>query len=69
MSMNIEEDEAWGLMLVELGQHNLSIVKVRYEKRLEVGLKVIDRFGVYREVALIIEQDDDGNLFADLIDY
>ena len=64
-----EDATTWGLVLDELKAHELRLVTIRYDKALEVGAKVLDRFGVYREVALIIETDDDGNLYAELIDY
>ncbi len=64
------EDQAiWHLVLDELKKHDLQIITIRYAKRFELGAKVLDRFGIYREVAIVIETNDDGDLYADLIDY
>lgn len=53
----------------ELEHHKLAVVRQREVGPLYAYLTVLDRFGFYRDVKLFVERDDDGYLYAELIDY
>lgn len=57
------------LIYAELAHHQLMVVRHHEVGAHYAYLKVLDRFGFYREVKLFVERDDDGYLYAELIDY
>lgn len=57
------------LIYMTLEHHQLLVVRHREVGPLYAYLTVLDRFGFYREVKLFVERDDDGYLYAELIDY
>jgi len=57
------------LIYAVLDHHKLMVVRQRKVEERRADLTVLDRFGVYREVTILVDFDDDGELCAELIDY